>query len=151
MKSVYLAGPISGLNYIGATTWRDVAVKQLAKHSIEGLSPMRAKDYLSGIEDLDKNCLEYGAINVMSSPKGITTRDRWDTQRCDIVLANFLKAERISIGTLLELGWADSVRTPIIAVMEKGNVHEHAMVDQIISFKVETLEEALNIAVAALK
>jgi hypothetical protein len=45
-KTVYLAGPISGLNYDGATEWRIGFAGALAEVGIKGLSPMRAKEYL---------------------------------------------------------------------------------------------------------
>lgn len=147
---VYLAGQISGLNYAGATEWRDDVIRQLAEAGIKGLSPMRAKNYLAGIDDLDKNCVEYGAINVLSSPRGIMTRDRFDCTRCDVLLVNLLGADRVSIGTMMELAWADLVRTPIVCVMESGNIHEHAMVSEAIGYRVHTLQEAVDIVKAIL-
>lgn len=153
MKTVYLAGPISGLSYDGAVDWRNDTIIELAKHGIKGLSPMRAKEYLSGMQDLDKNCVEYGHINVMSSPKGIITRDRFDATRCDVLLVNMLGADRVSIGTVMEMAWADLCRTPIVCAIEKdgSNPNEHAMIDQAIGFRVSSLKEALDITVAILK
>jgi len=40
---VYLAGPIKGLTYTGATDWRDEAKDALYDIGIAGYSPMRAK------------------------------------------------------------------------------------------------------------
>ena len=65
---VYLAGQISGLSYDGAVDWRKDAITRLDAEGITGLSPMRGKEYLSEMKDLDKNCIEYGEINVLSSP-----------------------------------------------------------------------------------
>lgn len=150
MKTVYLAGPISGLNYNGATEWRDHAIQQLAAIGIKGLSPMRCKEYLQGIDDLDKNCVEYGAINCLSSPRGIITRDRFDATRCDVLFVNLLGADRISIGTVMEIAWADLSRIPIVCAMEPGNLHEHAMVSEVLGYRVSTIEEGLNIVKAIL-
>lgn len=152
MNTVYLAGPISGLNYAGATDWRIDAAKFLADNGIKGLDPMRGKSYLKDMQDLDKNCIEYGEINVLSSPKGILTRDRFDATRCDVLLVNFLGCgDRVSIGSVMEVAWADLSRIPIVCVMEKGNVHEHAMVTNAIGYQVDTLEEGLHICAAILK
>lgn len=145
MKTVYLAGPISGLSYDGAVDWRDFAVHELAAAGIKGLSPMRAKEYLSHMTDLDANCREYGHLNVLSSPRGIMARDRFDATRCDVLLVNLLHAERVSIGTAMEIAWADLSRTPIVCAMENDNVHEHAMINQAIDFRVATLIEALHV------
>ena len=43
---VYLAGPIMGCNYEECTAWRSVAKAWLAKHGIDGYSPMRGKEFL---------------------------------------------------------------------------------------------------------
>lgn len=151
MKTVYLAGPISGLSYGVCNDWRDGVTQDLLEAGIAAMSPMRAKGYLANQTSLAKDCSLYGNLSPLSSNHGITTRDRFDTQRCDVVLVNLLGAKAVSIGTMIELGWADSVRTPIVCVMEpEGNIHEHGMVKDIIGFRVPTLEEAVVVIQAIL-
>lgn len=143
---VYLAGPISGLTYDGAEDWRTTARQELASHQIKAVSPLRGKDYLRGIPALTADCAGYGALNCMSSPRRIMTRDRYDATRCDALLVNLLGAERVSIGTVMEIAWADQCRIPIIVAMEEsGNVHEHAMITEAIGFRVPTLAEAIHV------
>ena len=158
MKRVYLAGPITGLSFEGCTDWREYAIKELGSVGITGLSPMRSKDYLQR-ERIVGDCYED---KVLSCARGIITRDRWDTTRCDIILVNLLGAERVSIGTVMEIAWADLARIPSIVVMEPaqleatgtassvGNIHEHSMLREATGFRVETLEEGLNVAKAIL-
>lgn len=129
---VYLAGPITRLDYKGAVEWRDYAIQKL--FPIRGMSPMRGKEYLSNV------------LSVLSSDRGIMTRDRNDATTCDVLLVNFLGATRVSIGTVMEIAWADGRRIPIVCAMEKtGNVHDHGMVKEAIGFRVETLDEAIQI------
>jgi len=150
-RTVYLAGPISGLDYAGAVDWREAAIAELASADIRGLSPMRCKEYLSAETDLDQNCVKYGAINVLSSPRGIMARDFFDCSRCGIVLVNLLGAERVSLGTVMEIAWAYAKRTPVIVVTEPaGNVHEHAMIREATDYRVTSLAEALSLAKAIL-
>lgn len=149
--SVYLAGPISGLNYAGATDWRQYAIKQLAESGIRGLSPMRGKEYLANLQNISATGQEYAHLSALSKPRGVITRDRWDVTRCDVVLANLLGATAVSIGTVMELAWADLARVPLVcAIEETGNVHEHMMVDQAIGYRVTSLDEALHIVRAML-
>ena len=144
MMYVYLAGPISGCSYGGATDWREAVKRELANRGIMGVSPMRGKHYL-----LQETSIGDSYANeVLSCQKGITARDRWDCQRCDLVLANFIGAQRVSIGTVMELGWADAARRPIIVAMEEGNVHDHAMVREVAGFIVPTLEQAVQVVKA---
>ena len=152
--TVYLAGPISGLNYNGATEWRDHAIAELALAGIKGLSPMRAKDYLKGVErdvGFSATCEEYGHLSPLSGPRGIMTRDRFDATRCDVLLVNLLGATKVSVGTIMEIAWADLCRTPIVVAMEPtGNPHEHAMVTEAIGFRCVTLDEALHVVLSIL-
>jgi nucleoside 2-deoxyribosyltransferase len=153
-KTVYLAGPISGLKYDGATEWRIGFAGALAEVGIKGLSPMRAKEYLRDQYDasggFSATCVEYGHLSCLSGPRGIMTRDRFDATRCDVLLVNLLGAERVSIGTMMEVAWADLKRTPIVCIMEPGNIHEHAMLNEAIGFRCTTLEEALTVIKAIL-
>jgi nucleoside 2-deoxyribosyltransferase len=70
-----------------------------------------------------------------------------DVKTADIIIANLIGTEKASIGTVMEIAWADLQRTPVIAIMEpEGNPHEHAMLSECISYRVETLDEALEVA-----
>jgi nucleoside 2-deoxyribosyltransferase len=152
--SVYLAGPIRGLNYDEATKWRELATEELAKVGIDAMSPMRAKRYLLGATNAggDKLADAY-ADYPLSTMKAIVTRDRHDCMKCNMVIMYLKGAKTVSIGSVLEIAWADAARVPVVLVMEKdkSNVHEHGMVREMCGFHVETLEEALSVVKAVLK
>lgn len=141
--TVYLAGPICGLSYDGATGWREYAEAALATDGIRSFSPMRSKAFLSG-HDAANPLGPHGYQHVLSTPKAITTRDRRDCTTCDAVLMNLRGATRVSIGTVIEIAWADMARVPVVLVMEReGNLHEHCMVREMCGFQVETLEQGI--------
>lgn len=107
---------------------------------------MRAKEYLASEKNISD---EYAT--ALSSAKGIVSRDRFDVMSCSVMLANLLEAKRISIGTVIEYGWADAFRKPIITVIEKeGNPHEHDMIKELTGFRVEDLDRGLYITKAIL-
>ena len=150
---VYLAGPIRGLNYGAAVDWRQWVKAALADHGIDGMSLMRAKDYLRGLTDVGAGQVLADQFPEfpLSTMQAIVTRDRLDCMKSDMVLVNFLGAKVISIGTVLEVAWADAARVPVVLVSEKtGNVHEHGMIRQMCGFHVETLEEAIHVCRAVL-
>lgn len=148
---VYMAGPISGLTFGECTDWRIHAKAELANAQINAVSPLRGKDFLAQFGKLSSTCESYGEVSPLSSARGIMTRDRFDATRCDVLLVNLLGAERVSIGTCLEIAWADLQRTPIVCAMEpSGNVHEHAMLSEAIGFRVATLDEAIAVVKAIL-
>ena len=106
------------------------------------MSPMRHKDYL-----LQETAMgDTYEDQVMSSQRGIFGRDFWDSNRCDALFVNLLGAERVSIGTVLEIAWAWSARNPVVLVMEdEGNPHEHAMLRECSYFRVPTVDEGIDV------
>lgn len=149
-KTVYLAGPISGLTFDDADEWRIYAREMLRRQNIDGLSPLRGKAYLRALGSLTTQCLREGEAGIMSLPRSIMARDYYDALHCDVLLVNLLGAPRISIGTMMEVAWCYQARTPIVCCMEHDNVHEHAMLSEAIDFRVSSLDEALAICVAIL-
>ena len=144
---VYLAGPISSCSYEGAIDWREHARKELLNFNIDGFSPMRSKEYLLGKTSI----VSAQGGSVLSTQKGIVTRDRNDVMTCDALIVNLLGAQKPTLGTMIELGWADAWRKPIILVMENENLHDHAMVRELAGFILPTLDEAIDIAIKLLK
>lgn len=139
---VYLAGPISGLTYAGATDWRQYAAK-LLEPEIHALSPMRDKAFLAHLDNISGHGNEYKHLSPLATSKGVTTCDRFDCTRADVLLVNLLGAERVSIGTMIELGWADAARIPVVLVMEDGGLHSHLMVNEIVGYQVPCLDDGI--------
>lgn len=152
IPTVYLAGPITGLTYCGAADWREAIRADLQAAGIKAFSPMRAKQYLASLAGpISGTGEEYAHLGALSLPRGVMTRDRFDATRCDVLLVNLLGAKQVSIGSVMEIAMADIVRTPIVCVIEeKGNVHEHMMLNEAIGFRVSSLSEAVHIVKAIL-
>jgi len=144
-KTCFLSGPITGLSYKKATDWREHVKEALAHHGIEGLSPMRCAEFLEA-----EHAIQDHYDHVLANRRAITERDRYDVKRCDALFVNLLEAKKVSIGTMLEIAWADAWRKPIILCMEDGNVHEHAMVREMAGFITDNLDEAVWVARALL-
>ena len=144
---VYLSGPITGLVYEEATDWRKMVTEVLKHWGISAIDPMRGKEFLSGLGELGAQCDQHpshGAREVM-------TRDHFDTVNADVVLVNFLGAQRVSIGTVMEVAWAWDRRIPVVAVMEPNNLHEHAMITEAIGFRFPNLDDAIQCVVQLLR
>jgi nucleoside 2-deoxyribosyltransferase len=157
MYHIYLAGPITGLTYQECISWREEFKELLAdamdskdwrSEEVRCLSPMREKECLNGVGILDK---DYPLFGPLSCARGIISRDFFDCSRADILVANLLNSTQVSIGTVMEIAWAYQKRTPTIVIMEKeGNCHEHPMLWETVSFRVETLKQAAYISTAVL-
>lgn len=140
--SVYLAGPISGCSYAGATDWRDAA-KSWLEPDIAAFSPMRHKEYLLGEHAIQDSYDQH----YLSTMRAIMTRDFRDATKCDMIIANVAHAPRVSIGTVMEIAWGFQARVPVVLVCEgKENPHYHGMIREAIGWEVQTMQEAILIA-----
>jgi hypothetical protein len=144
---VYLAGPIAGLTYTEGQTWRDY-VAATVPEEIRTISPLRGKSVRLARVGKIENSYEDNPLTAIT---GITTRDRFDCTRADAVLFNCLDMRGISIGTMIELGWADAARNPIILVAKSNSeVAQHPMVRGIAGYILESLDDALMVLEAVL-
>ena len=140
---VYLAGPISGLTYDGAESWRHYVKSSCQHPDIKWYSPLRYQEHLRQNGTL---LATHCDNNPMTSRNGIMTRDAWDVQTCDAMLCNLLEFPYISKGTLIEIGMAYALRKPTILVMEdEGNIHEHVMLDNAWTFRCNNLDDGIRL------
>jgi len=148
---IYLAGPITGLSWQEATEWRVSAIERFKDMSKDGkryiaLSPLRGKEYLSE-ETAIKDSYEHHQI---STPKMINSRDMFDVRRSNLLIVNLKNAKRVTIGTMLEVGAAYILNTPIIVIMEPDNIHKHAMLGEQATAIVSDLDTAIYFAMQIL-
>ena len=147
MKSVYLCGPISGLSYEQATQERERLAERFRDVGVEAKSPMRGKIYLLNERELKTG----GYTQAMSTDRAIVGRDRFDVRSSDCILADLRFASKVSIGSMVEFGWADAFGVPIVTVMEKDNpTHNHAFVHQLSTYVVDDIDEAFNLVAVLL-
>ena len=150
MKTIYLAGPIAGKNYKEATEWRNYAADQLNRYGVSARSPMRGKEHLASVEKFTNQGYEE---NPLSSQSGIVTRDRFDVRTADVVLMNLVGANTSSLGTAVELGWADAWRIPVVAILDINNSANpmcHAFVKELASIIVPTLDDGIAVCLSLL-
>lgn len=144
--SVYLAGPITGLSFDSCTDWRK-EVRQQLEPEIIAYSPLRSKTYLVGETSLADSYDRH----VLSTQRGIYTRDMYDCRTRDLIFVNFLGAQRVSIGTVMEIAWAAAFHKPVVLVMEKeNNIHEHSMIREASPLRTDNLEEGIWLTKALL-
>jgi nucleoside 2-deoxyribosyltransferase len=141
-KVLFLAGPLTGVSYSDALDWRKYVESRLPPDVI-AFSALRGKPHVTRERVLKDAYPEH----LLSTPQGTITRDRNDVSRCDALFVNFLNSDKVSIGTIMEMAWADARRIPIILVMEASNIHDHAFVRQVAGFITNNLDEAIETAV----
>lgn len=146
---IYLCGPIAGLTYGEARHgWREEIAKFVSPE-IELLSPMRQEGHLAEVPG------PIGAFApndvAIATQRAIVAKDKLDIRRSDVVVANFLGAQRVSIGSVAEIGYASALDKTIILVMEReANLHNHVFVREMADIWVESVQDAGRIVNALL-
>jgi nucleoside 2-deoxyribosyltransferase len=137
---------MSGRTTNEAGDWHDEAEVSLRALGIDVLSPMRHNQFLAKTDTIQSN---YEYHPVFTTDAGITTRDFNDVFRCDAVLMNLLNSTRISIGCMIEAGWAHALRKPIVLVVEDPsagltNVHEHPILRASAGYRTANLDDGVE-------
>lgn len=147
---VYLAGPIAGLSWEAATAWRIRAKKQLNANGIEAYSPLRGREFeaLKGTRRIQS--AHNAPHGILRTSRGVTTSDRFTLAWCDLVVLNLLYTSKVSIGSMVEIGWADANRIPLVVAMVEGNIHDHPFVRECAGYIVEDVDDAIDVAVTVL-
>ena len=128
MTVVYLCGPMADATLAEQVAWRDSATELLGPRC-STRSPLRWDNF---------------AITDQS----ITWRDYYDVTHCDVVLARFIGATAVSIGSCIEIGWATALQIPVVLVMEASgtgdlhNQHDHPMIRYLVAYRTDDLRDA---------
>ena len=142
MGRVYLAGPMATRTYGECVDWRD-KMRELCETHIRFLSPLRGLEYFMDAEELP---LEVEG-DVMNEGAAIISKCRMDVRRADAVVAYFPDGnERTSVGSMVELGWADMLQKPIIIIRsDEEKAHAHPFVEHLAGWTVQSVGEAAAI------
>jgi len=145
VRYVYLSGPMLGLKNSDAKSWRDKA-KDDFDPGIITLDPMRGKEDIPNDEVLSESYNQ----GLITNQRAIYSRDKYDVVvLADALLVNLLQGkDRVSIGTMFEMAWADGApkHIPIVTVMQnKGNIHDHPFVREVSAWIVDNMKDAIYI------
>lgn len=148
MNTVYLSGPITGLNYSNARYgWRK-EFSEMLDGDIDVLSPMRHEGHLAELKGkMSMKALknfETEKSHLFSHPTMIVSKDRLDIKASTIMVVNLLGAKKVSQGTIYEIGYADAVGVQVVVIKEEGNVHNSPFITEG-HIVVDTLEDAAQI------
>jgi nucleoside 2-deoxyribosyltransferase len=139
---VYLAGPITGKTGEEVIRRYDEKKALLSDFGYEVYSPMTGKGYLRNEPGPLKST---GYTMPLATDQAIFHRDRWMVGVADVILADLSNSgERVSIGTMFEIAWANILRKQVVVVLPEGNIHDHAFVKQASTIIFQDIEEAYD-------
>ncbi|MBQ8660271.1 MAG: hypothetical protein IJ473_01660 [Alphaproteobacteria bacterium] len=126
MKTVFLSGPMKGVDRKEAQQWRKQASKLLGKQ-FKTITPYRGREEKETFPD----------------PKGAVVRDKSDILSCDLIIVNDSYSDASMIGTSMEILFGYEHNKPIIVF---GQAHpKDYWLNYHASIRVETLKDACEI------
>ena len=126
MKTVFLSGPMNGIDREDAQNWRR-KVSDLLKNHFKTVTPYRGSE----------------KVETFPNPKGAVIRDKSDILNSDLILVNDTYKDASMIGTSMEVLFAYEHNKPIIVF---GLAHnKDYWLDYHSTIRVETLEKACEI------
>lgn len=138
---VYLGGPMTGLTMEQVTAWRKKAKDALEEAGFTVLDPSRGLMFLKP-EEVVQDAYEE---EFTENKHVVFERDKFDATRADILFMNLKHATRISIGTMMEMGWGHLSGRFVVTVIEReGNTHMHAFVREASSIMLDDPEDACD-------
>lgn len=129
--TVYLAGPIRGYTEAEAKSWRHDTARRLRDLGIRVLDPLRSEP--KALSEV------YGATydeQLWGHATHIKTKNRFDVLNADIVLAYLPEhpddPRVISLGTVMEIGWAEQAGKTVFVVAEDEYTRQHPLLPGIV-------------------
>lgn len=146
---MYTAGPIKGLTYDGASTWREYVHSEMQDIApwIKTVSPVRGDHAQKGTEQVIMNDSKE---HVFTTKYAINQRDYNDVKRSDIIFVNLLDTDVVSIGTVMEIAWARAFDKPVVMMMKDGNIHDHPLLRYPAGYIVDDLDLGIHVAISVI-
>jgi nucleoside 2-deoxyribosyltransferase len=143
--SIYLAGPMSGLTWQEALGWRRTCEAELSRYW-RLINPVRSQSEPSSETDIIPHStqLDKDYKDLHHTATGITAQDEFFIDQSDWILANFLNAREVSIGSVWELGYGWRGGKKILSVIEPGSCHDHGFIRRRSHVFTPNLDEAIE-------
>lgn len=122
--TIYCARPISGCDYQLVVDYYHRIGSRLSLAGFRVLTPMCGKEYLR----TDPKLKAHGHGAPVSTNHAVKERDKWMVQTSNLVFVNLIDTDRVSIGSVMELAWADAFGAHSIVALSAENIHRHAFV-----------------------
>jgi hypothetical protein len=140
MLKIYCVHPISGLTADEVFEYYEGTKSRLENMGYDVYVPMFGKGFLR----TEKKFKAHDYRSPLTTNHAIFNRDKWMVKHSDILYANFMGAQHVSIGSMMELAWGCDNEKQVIVTMEENNVHMHAFVLEAATIVFPTVEETMD-------
>ena len=136
-----------GRSYDAVWGWQKRVIDSLPPH-------IKVITTLAGDDIKDEVAFKAEYDSLMNNRKAIATRAFHNVRRCDAILANFIVDDVVQLcksgGAIYEFACAKCFQKPVVAVMDKGNIHDTWEVTETAGWVVDELEKGIAVVRAIL-
>jgi Nucleoside 2-deoxyribosyltransferase len=138
--SIYLTGPITGVDLTLSDGWRRRLENELGAVAAI-FDPVKEG---AVHEPLYRSAGATARLPMREFGEALAERNKAAIQTCDLLYANLKGATGISLGSVGEIFWADAFRKPILIVRDEfNNPHDHLLLNAIATWTFFTLEDSV--------
>jgi hypothetical protein len=142
----YLSGPVTDTSLSELSNWRSDFARSLGPRW-DVFDPTRGPVVTQRLSTVSNAPINPGYKEFARDMVG---RNRATISNCDLLVANFLGAREISLGSVGEVFWADAYRKQILVIREsQGNRHDHLIMNELATWIVDSLPEAVAVVHAS--
>lgn len=140
LPAAYLSGSITGRYKADVLAEHAGFAGDLAKR-VTVFSPMRSKtDVPDGLL-----ATSFFENSLFASPRAIVARNVGDIRRCGTFACNLTHGDKVSVGSLLELGVAHALGRQIVVAITPGGAHDHPHVHALANTVTHSVEELAHV------
>ncbi len=134
---VYLAGPMTGCHIPEAVAKRCGTAACFERAGWEVRDPTRG-------EKVENTVFDAHANGSYAPPSAVFKRDVADVRWCDVLLVDLSGAQRVSIGSMCEIGMAFALNKYIVVVDTDDSCHDHLFVREAASIVFADMFDAVR-------
>lgn len=137
--TIYCARPMSGRTRDEIIVYYKRVGARLSDAGFKVFTPVYGKGYL-------RNLVSTAALDRRApvvTDRALKQRDQWMVRNSDVIFVNLIGATQVSIGSVMELAWADVFGVHSVLVLDKSDIHRHPIVLECADIIFPAEEEAL--------
>lgn len=138
---IYCAHAISGRSKSEIVDYYKKVVNELREQGYDVYHPIVEVNYIrNDISEKD----QPKVISPTVTNHSIKERDKWMVRQCDVIFCDLTGTNKVSIGCVAEIAWADAWGKHVVVAMEKDNLHRHAFIEEIATVVFDTYDNSMD-------
>lgn len=121
---VYLGGQVTGLDFGSSVAWPE-QMREMIDERIDVVGPMRHQRALKHVGKIGSELITG---NPTATDAAIRRGCKHDILRVDFCIFNLQPIQKLSLGCMWEMAWADMLQKPICVILTDNKFYDHPFI-----------------------